>query len=380
MSIFNEDETIVVRHLYKMWIAQGMISYENIGHKEETLMDIAELYLSELASRSIVQVEIQHTYDVANRTRKYSTCKLHDVVRELCLKLGKMEDFGVQSLDYQGRKLSTLLREASLLMKIQHLAIHFRSKVEHELTVACGEETGKHIRSLRISNLIKSNVVEFFPQSIVDWRKFKLLRDLVIVRFKFVGGKLPRGITNLVHLRCLRLEECGLDRLPSSMRNLVYLDTLDLTNSMNVEVPNVFKEMLRLKHLSFPIYGRKKVVHYRVRLDEGVDDLETLLHFDSRCHEFKCIDRMKNLRRFAATIHDNESLSAIMNAILNWNKIVVCTVHIEDSCDLTNDQMLQKALTCPNLHDLWISSKLGKALAECGSYLMSSKLRFCLDP
>ena len=81
--LFNEDETIDAGHLYKMWIAQGMISHENIGDKEDTLMDIAELYLSELASRSLVQVEIMFTYDVSNRTRKYETCKLHDVVREL---------------------------------------------------------------------------------------------------------------------------------------------------------------------------------------------------------------------------------------------------------------------------------------------------------
>ncbi|XP_047949546.1 putative disease resistance protein At1g50180 [Salvia hispanica] len=261
--LFNEDETIDAGHLYKMWIAQGMISYENIGDKEDTLMDIAELYLSELASRSLVQVEIMFTYDVANRTRKYDTCKLHDVVRELCLQLGKREDFGVQSLEYQGGKLSTLIREASSHMKIQHLAIHFRSEVEHEPAVTCGEDTSKHIRSLRLTNLINSNVFLFPPQSMVDLQKFKLLRDLVIVGFKFAGGKLPRGITNLVHLRSLCLQGCELDKLPSSIRNLVYIDTIDLANTMNVEVPNVLQEMLRLKHLYFPLYGDEKIGNYR---------------------------------------------------------------------------------------------------------------------
>ncbi|KAG6384566.1 hypothetical protein SASPL_155614 [Salvia splendens] len=375
MSIFNEDETIPAWHLYKMWIAQGMISYENTGDKNKNLMDIAELYLSELASRSIIQVEIQYCYDVTDRTRKYGTCKLHDVVRELCLKLGKREDFGVQSLEYHAGKLSTL-REASSHVKIQHLTINFKSEVEHELEAACGEDTSKHIRYLRISNLIKSNVLEFPPKSVVDFQKFKSLRDLVIVRFKFAGGKLPKGITNLVHLRCLRLDACELDKLPSSMRNLVYMDTLDLRNSINVEVPNVFKEMLRLKHMVFPVYGNKKVGNYHVRFDEGLDGLETLQFVDSRCHELKCIDRMKNLRRFASRVHDKKSLSTILNAITNWNKIVVCDVNIGDSCDLTDEQMLEKVLTCPNLHNLCISSKLGKELAKCGSNLMSSKLRF----
>ncbi|XP_047951043.1 putative disease resistance protein At1g50180 [Salvia hispanica] len=378
MGIFNEDETIVSWYLYKMWIAQGMVSYENIGDKEDTLMDIAEMYLSELASRSMVQVEIFYDYDVASRNIKFGSFKLHDVVRELCLKLGKREHFGVQCLLYQGGKLSTLLRDASSHVKMQHLAIHFRSEVEHELIVACGEDTSEHLRSIRLSNLIGSDVVEFPPQSIVDFQKFKLLRDLDIVRFKFAGGKLPRGITKLVHLRRLRLEACELDKLPSSMSNLVYMDTLDLTGSTNVEVPNVFKEMLRLKYLGFPNYGNENIGNYRVSLDEGVYELESLLFFDSRCHELKCVDRMKNLRHFMARIHDNESLSAIMNGIMNWNKIWDCGVFSEESCDLTSGRLLEKALTCPNLYELITLIKLGKALAECGSDLLSSKLR-CLD-
>ncbi|XP_047949522.1 probable disease resistance protein At1g58390 [Salvia hispanica] len=376
MGIFKEDEIIDAWRLYKMWIAQGMISYENIGDKEDTLMDIAELYLSELASRSIVQVEINLDYDVASRNLKYNTCKLHDVVRELCLKLGKKEHFGVQSLEYKGGKLSTLLQEASSHMKIQHLVIYFRNEVEYEHIVAWGEDTWEHIRSVRLFNRIGSDVVEFPPQSIVDFQKFKLVRDLYFFRFKFAGGKLPRGITKLVHLRSLRLQRCELDKLPSSMKNLVYMDTLDLSYSENIEVPNVFKEMLRLKHLILPIYGEENIRNYRLRLDEGVYDLETLLFFDSRCHELKCMDRMKNLRFFMASIYDNESLSAIMNDIMNWNKIQDIQVSIRESCDLTSERMLEKALTCPNLYQLYIISKLGKALAESGSDFLISELRF----
>ncbi|XP_047950139.1 probable disease resistance protein At1g58602 [Salvia hispanica] len=375
MGIFNKDETIYTWRLYEMWIAQGMISYENIGDKEEeTLMDIAEMYLSELASSSLVEVTIHYSYDVANRTRKYDKCKLHDVVRELCLNLGKREDFGLLRLEYQSGKLSTSLEEVSSYMTIRHLVIHFRSEVEHEQTAA-RKDVSKDIRSLQLNNLIESKVVEF-PRSIVDFQKFKLLRDLVIVRFKFKGGKLPSGITKLVHLRRLCLEECELDKLPSSIMNLVYMDTLDLLYSRNVEVPAVFKDMFRLKHLTFPYYEDEKVGNYEARLDEGLDGLESLHSLDSRYHEFKCMDRMMNLRRCAATVHNKESLLDIMNTIKNMNKIVFCQVFIESSCDVTSERMLEKALTCPNLHDLMSWSKLGKALAECESDLMSSKLRF----
>ncbi|XP_057780200.1 probable disease resistance protein At1g58602 [Salvia miltiorrhiza] len=367
MGIFEEDEDIDVDDLYTRWIAQGMISYENIRDKDKTLIEIAEFYLGELASRSIVQVEI---YDGVTPTIKYKMCKLHDVVRELCLKLGKRDDFGVLSLKYQSGKLSTLLQQASSHMKIRHLAIHFRREVEPD---ELGEDSFKHLRSLLMFN--HRNTVEFPPQSIVDFQKFKLLRDLVMVGMKFAGRKLPRGITNLVQLRHLRLEKCEFDKLPSSIRNLIYMDTLDLSGSSNIKVPNVFKAMLRLKHLFLPYYGKGKIENFRVRLDEGVDELESLMGLDSRVHELKRVGRMKNLRRFEANIHDNESLSAIVDAVATMDKLVACMFDIKGDCELgTNEEMLKKALTCPNLHVLSIRVKLGNALAECERDLVSSKL------
>ncbi|XP_057767405.1 probable disease resistance protein At1g58602 [Salvia miltiorrhiza] len=369
MGIFEEDEDIDVDDLYSRWIAQDMISYENIRDKDTTLFEIAELYLGELDSRSIVQVQI---HDGVTPGRKYRSCKLHDVVREVCLKMGKREDFGVLSLEYQtGKLISTLLRQASSDMKIRHLVIHFRKKVELEPD-ELGEDSSKRLRTLQMFN--HSNSVELPQQSIVDFQRFKLLRDLFMVGFKFAGRKLSKGITNLVHLRRLRLEECAFDKLPSSIRNLVYMDTLDLTDSMNVEVPNVFKEMLRLKHLLLPEY-EENIGSYRLTLDEGVVELETLWGLDSRVHELKCMNGMKNLRNFSTKIHDNKSLSTMIDAIAIMIKLVFCMVEIKECCELgTNEGVLNKALTCPNIHYLSIEVKLGKALAECGRDFISSKL------
>ncbi|XP_057775852.1 putative disease resistance protein At1g50180 [Salvia miltiorrhiza] len=370
MGLFQEDETIFPKDLLRMWIAQGMISYENIGNKDKTLIEIAKLYLAELASRSIVQFEIKDSFTGVG---KYKTCKLHDVVRELCLKLGKREDFGLQNLEYQSGKLSTLVRQASSHMKIRHLVIHFRREVELEHD-KLGEDSSKYLRSLQMVNHKKD--VEFPLQSMVDFHNFKLLRDLVMVGFKFVGRKLPKGITNLVHLRRLCLEKCEFDKLPSSIRNLVYMDTLNLYSSRNVEVPNVFKEMLHLKHLYLPDYDEENIESYRLTLDEGVVELETLWESDSRVHELKCINRMKNLRNFTTKIHNNESLFVIIDAIAVMDKLVYCVVNIMGGCELaTNEGVLKKAFTCPNLHILSINVKLGKALAACGrDFMMNSKL------
>lgn len=99
LGILKEDGIIYADELYGMWIAQGLISNEDKG-QDETLMDVAEHYLHELASASIVQVEGNDLIP----SIKWA-CSLHDVVRELCLKVGKKEGTGVKV--YEGGKFIT---------------------------------------------------------------------------------------------------------------------------------------------------------------------------------------------------------------------------------------------------------------------------------
>ncbi|KAH6804219.1 hypothetical protein C2S51_032466 [Perilla frutescens var. frutescens] len=381
LGVLKEDESIRGGDLYRMWIAQGMISYEN-GHRrrgDETLMDIAELYLSELASRSLVQVEV----DDGVPTKKFKSCRLHDVVRELCLSMGQKECYNVQTLKYEGGRFSTLLRDALSRFTTRHLAIRLTRQLQlegghdHELTITGEEENGKYLRSLHMHNDINGSKVEFL-QSVVDFRKFKSLRGLSFIRFKFEGGKLPRGITGLVHLRYLCLRSCEIDELPSSIGNLVYLETLDLLRSRNIRIPNVLKKMFRLKHLLLPDYDRERIGNYRLRLDEGLDQLETLMGFNSSVHELSCVTGMKNLRRFSAYAYDGGSFSAVMNAIAtNWNRLVHCVVKVRKGCQLTEMQLMQ-AFACPNLHVLGIYVELRNLPRECGREMIISSNLACL--
>ncbi|KAH6812811.1 hypothetical protein C2S51_021829 [Perilla frutescens var. frutescens] len=342
LGIFKEDEKIDADKLYNRWIAKGMISDEMI-RGEETLVDIAELYLGELASRCMVQVEEDNLFISPKRWK----CKLHDVVREFCLSTGKKEEFGVEVLKYQDGNFGSLLPVASRsINKTRHLAIHFPARVIRpeggvDLTIT----TCEHLRSLEVLTEFGS----FPPESIIDFEKFKVLRELLIENFSFEGRKLPRGITKLVHLRYFGLRHCThLDKLPSSLCNLVHLDTLDLYLSENLRVPNIFKKMRRFKHLILPWYDDWITIgEYRFRLDEGVDELETLEWFNSRVHELKSTIRMKNLRRFMGVIYDNKSLLDIVNAITrHWNKLQFCSLKIEEGCKVTSSDEVLRLEEC----------------------------------
>ncbi|KAH6812807.1 hypothetical protein C2S51_021825 [Perilla frutescens var. frutescens] len=360
LGILKEDEEIRVNDLYRRWIAQGMISNEMIG-REKTLVDIAELYLGELASRCMVQVTVNRDFLQENRY-----CKVHDVVREFCLSTGKKEEFGVQVLEYRDGNFGSLLPVASQsINKTRHLAIHFEAEVPLEgggdLTIT----TCEHLRSLEILTQWSVHKIQFPPERIIDFEKFKVLRELRIENFSFEGRKLPRGITKLVHLRYFGLRNCRhLDKLPIS--NLVYLETLDLLYSENLQVRNVFKKMRQFKHLILPNYlGSIIIGDDRLILDEGVDDLETLERFDSRAHELKSTARMKNVRCFSGIIHDNKSFSTIVNAIgEHWNKLQSCSLRITCSDEVLRSEECEDPMPMGilgNLHCLTQLSIVGRS-------------------
>ncbi|KAK6138531.1 hypothetical protein DH2020_027734 [Rehmannia glutinosa] len=379
MGQFREDDTILVNTLYRLWIAQGMILHEHQENEDDTLMDVAELYLSELASRCIVQVEVENVI----RETKYRSFKLHDVVRDMCLSKGTKEGFCCHVINPdRNRPITSLLLGTKTL---RHLAVDFGSEMEIRrdddqlrITTSHDQDTGKHVRSLQFLNDLRGKTIEF-PENVVDFHEFKVLRVLVFQNFNFSGRKLPRGFGNLIHLRYLRFQNCAIDELPSSIANFRYLHTLSLRGCWNVRVPNILKKMIRLKHLLLPSYNTRLVGNYRLRL-EGLDELETLSGFNSLVHDLKSVTRMKNLRRIRATVHDKQSLWTIIDAINTyWKNLRPCALLIANGCQFTSTEegvmILERVFAYPHLYDLRINVKIGNLLEECENQVIISKIR-----
>ncbi|XP_042051746.1 probable disease resistance protein At1g58390 [Salvia splendens] len=73
---FSEDEDIDTERLYLLWMAEGFISYQDKG-PNETLRDVAQRYLIELAMRCMVQL---HEAEIYSPRDKFDWCKLHDLM------------------------------------------------------------------------------------------------------------------------------------------------------------------------------------------------------------------------------------------------------------------------------------------------------------
>uniref|UniRef100_F6HCD2 Disease resistance protein n=1 Tax=Vitis vinifera TaxID=29760 RepID=F6HCD2_VITVI len=80
---FPADHEIHTKTLVQMWVAEGIVS--RVG--EETSEDVAEGYLDELIGRCMVQVGRRSSNGRVN------TCRLHDLMRDLCLSKAQEENF-----------------------------------------------------------------------------------------------------------------------------------------------------------------------------------------------------------------------------------------------------------------------------------------------
>ncbi|KAL3619498.1 hypothetical protein CASFOL_037068 [Castilleja foliolosa] len=84
MGVFEEDDEIRVSTLIKLWISEGFLKPVSGGNSLET---IAKGFLKDLVDRNLVLiVELGSTGNI-------KTCKIHDLLRDLCLKEGQKEGF-----------------------------------------------------------------------------------------------------------------------------------------------------------------------------------------------------------------------------------------------------------------------------------------------
>ncbi|XP_004289882.1 PREDICTED: disease resistance protein RPM1-like [Fragaria vesca subsp. vesca] len=213
-SLFPEDYVIINKKVIRLWIAEGFV--EQV--KGLTLEEVAEGYLMELVSRSMLQVR----YASWN-----PACKMHDLIRELALSIGEKERFCAV---YDGR-------EGMEETKARRLSVQ---TVEGEL------ECCKGLSQLRSFLVFVTDVLSFsFSRKLAS--ELQLLRVLDLENAPIV--KLPDELMYLFNLKYLNLRGTLVKELPEAIRKLRNLQTLDFRYT-NVEVlPRGISKLINLRHL-----------------------------------------------------------------------------------------------------------------------------------
>uniref|UniRef100_A0A8R7VEN1 NB-ARC domain-containing protein n=1 Tax=Triticum urartu TaxID=4572 RepID=A0A8R7VEN1_TRIUA len=190
LASFPEDYIISVSALINLWIAEGFIPHT----RKYTIEKTARMYVSELAQRSFVQV-----VQTSSIHGWIEDIRIHDILRDWCIEEATQDGF----LDVIHETTRQVGASSS------HNQIFYRSSVQN----LSGQilPASRNLRSLLGFGL--SSIT--FPEL-----RFLRVENSRLENFSVVIG-------GCIHLRRLRLRGCRKVMIPSSIRKLICLQTID---------------------------------------------------------------------------------------------------------------------------------------------------------
>ncbi|KAJ9704352.1 hypothetical protein PVL29_002762 [Vitis rotundifolia] len=230
LGLFPEDKVISKRRLLLLWIAEGFIPQQD----EQRMEDTAEHYLNELINRNLVQVVS------VSVNERVTQCRIHDLVRDLCIKKAKEQNF----FEIKNDIVSHSSTSSSLpSTKSRRLGIYLDFE-----RYASGQHSTSYVRSLLFFE------PQYHSLNFI-YKYFKLLRVLDLEAVGVISP--PHSLGELIHLRYLTLNmhPIGTKICPyplSFLGELKGLQTLGLVFS--TEVPVLIQKMENLRHLSLFYY------------------------------------------------------------------------------------------------------------------------------
>ncbi|KAL7205497.1 hypothetical protein ACSBR2_018436 [Camellia fascicularis] len=377
LSHLPEDHDIRAKKLIQMWMAEGIVSSSLIPTRvgevgERTMLDVGMSYLGELVQRCMVQVQL------TSFRKRIKLCRLHDLMRDLCLLKAKEENFleivRIKAFDHQlAWADSALPSSSSPLTTIRRLAVYYlgdrdANSVESGNVISLSGHEMKnhhHIRSCQFYSF--GNELESY-----GWQKLKLLfkgltlitvLDLERINMCRKGKKFPRAIGNLIYLRYLSIRGSDIKSLPSSIGNLGFLQTLDLRGRGSLRIPNVLWRLKQLRHLYLPFPGEIKLSCIgKLRLD-GLSKLETLENFDARKCDVRCLSKLTNLRKFSGQVALKDLVVMLKSPILNNSNRLLQYSSFDIIVDFLMEEeqsLLRQLLGCHHLRQLTLWGSLNR--------------------
>ncbi|XP_070011929.1 putative late blight resistance protein homolog R1A-4 isoform X3 [Nicotiana sylvestris] len=276
---FMEDEEIPVSKLTWKWIAEGLVR----KHKPKSLEDMAEEYLVDLISRSLV-MDAKMRYN-----GRVKSCRIHDLLHEFCQNKAKEEKFWQYVYSYQDKDSPDI--------DLQDLERR-RMLVSPDGRFASLRLVGSPVRSLL---LMTANNVETNVLSVSFIKCFRLLKVLDLERINLLDS-FPDEIEQLIHLTFLAVRT-GMTSIPAWIYKLEKLETL-LIKGLRGEValPDSLWDMARLRHVHIndrAAFGfAKEVIENSSKLDDLEtfstpslaygDDMEKMMRKFSNLKKLKC--------------------------------------------------------------------------------------------
>ncbi|KAL3518755.1 hypothetical protein ACH5RR_021344 [Cinchona calisaya] len=245
---FLEDKDIPVCKLIWLWIAEGFVRQT----ENKSLEDLGEDYLKDLIGRSLVMVSKRRSIGGVK------ACRVHDLLRDLCLLKSKEENF-LQPITRYDEPYATFDGLGNSLDFDHHYPLESVTYERHRLCICL--ERRHFIKSMPSGpgtrSLLFFAATDSYPRRPYEitfiCQNFKLLRVLDLQSIN-MGMLFPTGIELLVQLRYLAISG-GIDFVPSLIANLWKLETFLVKGLKDkVALPNTVWSMTRLRHVHVKSY------------------------------------------------------------------------------------------------------------------------------
>ncbi|KAL3533657.1 hypothetical protein ACH5RR_007178 [Cinchona calisaya] len=239
-GVFQEDKEIPVRRLIWLWMAEGFV----LKRDSKSLEDLAEDYLRDLIGRSLITIAKRRS------NGGVKACRMHDMVRNLCMLKAKEEIFLQlvtgnnepyasfdDSIDFDDFDPSNSMTYEQYRLCISTSREKF----------VMSRPSGPYVRSLLFFATTDTYPRCPYNVSFIS-ENFKLLKVLDLESIN-MGSSYADGINLLVQLSYLAVSG-DIDSLPSSLANLRNLETL-LVKGLKGKVilPDSIWSMTRLRHV-----------------------------------------------------------------------------------------------------------------------------------
>nr|DAD24218.1 TPA_asm: hypothetical protein HUJ06_025681 [Nelumbo nucifera] len=296
-GVFPEDSEIPVGKLIRLWVAEGFIQQRG----DQTLEDVARDYLQELINRSMVQASKRRYNGEAK------TCRIHDLLRDLSISEAK-EDRFLDVLDEVNFQVSSSTSMRRVTINDMRLLIKFLSQVQ--------PSTPNHLRSLLyISPFNLYKIRDKYQR--IHFSSFRLLRVLDLLNVQIDNqAAFKMKIGEMIHLRYLGLLFAKAIKIPSTISNLLNLQTLQMENLSENRfcLPKDINKMVQLRHVSI----------YRGSISgkiDGLRTLQTLQWVEAGSWIEDDLPKLKNLRKLGIRVIHNSQRETLSNAIAELHQL-----------------------------------------------------------
>nr|QDX18322.1 disease resistance protein RPM1-like isoform X1 [Cymbidium sinense] len=313
-SLFPMDFIISRKRLVRLWLAEGFVDEE----------EVAEKYLTELISRSMVQVSMMR---VGGRVK---ACQVHDLLHHLAITIAGKQSFSA-FCKQEGALVSTIPNKTR--------RISFQPQHPCSCTTLKFHKGTKPLRSLFLFGIAE----RFSFRNQIG--SFRLLR--VIDLEEAAITKLSSEIGNLRHLRYLGLKGTKISHLPRTLKNLRNLQTLDVRRTQLRKLQFDVKNWMNLKHLEM------RQAAQSIRVKSGIQNLSLLqvvTGLKAGTATAHRIGRLQQLRKLGVEKLKSKDANLLCCSINNMSSLVSLSISTKSESETLELGNLKPSPRLQKLH------------------------------